>query len=171
MYRAVKLVVGAIAMADSPLIRAIITLRMLPGRLRGEPPAPVERRPVVEVVTAGGWRQVAEVPGRLFILGAVTQPWQQTVEFHGLSAEAFAAFSEPGYAKIAVTFEVEPLGPSISTFRTETRVLTTDPLSHERFRRYWAALSPGIRLIRYELLRLVKANAGQRAAQVAAVAG
>jgi hypothetical protein len=53
-------------------------------------------------------------------------------------------------------------GPSSSVFSTETRVTTTDPMSRERFRRYWAFLSPGIRLIRYEILRLVRAEAERR---------
>lgn len=160
-----------ISFADSPLIRAIFALRELPGQVRGAPVAPVARRPIVEWVTAGGWRQIAEVPGRQFILGAVTQPWKQTVHFRGLPADAFAAFHEPGYAKIAVTFEAEPGGSATSVFRTETRVVTTDALSRERFRRYWALLSPGILLIRYELLRLLKANAEPRAAWMAEPAG
>jgi hypothetical protein len=40
--------------------------------------------------------------------------------------------------------------------------MTTDPVSHERFRRYWAFLSPGILIIRYEILRLVRAEAERR---------
>jgi len=38
-------------------------------------------------------------------------------------------------------------------------VATTDSMARERFRRYWAVLSPGILIIRYEGLRLVKAEA------------
>jgi hypothetical protein len=37
--------------------------------------------------------------------------------------------------------------------------MTTDPVSRERFRRYWAFLSPGILIIRYQILRLVRAEA------------
>ena len=74
----------------------------------------------------------------------------------------FAGFDEPGYAKIVWTLAAEPLGSSTSLFRTETRVRTTDPASRERFRRYWAVFSPGILLIRYESLRLVKQEAERR---------
>lgn len=160
-----------VSFADSPLIRAIFALRTLSGQVRGEPVAPVDRRSIVEVVTAGGWRQIAEVPGRQLNLGAVTQPWTQAVHFRGLPTDVFAAFREPGCAKIAVTFEAEPRGPSTSEFRTETRVFTTDPHSRERFRRYWAVLSPGILLIHYELLRLVKANAEHSAARMSEPGG
>jgi hypothetical protein len=48
-------------------------------------------------------------------------------------------------------------------FRTETRALATDPESRARFRRYWTLVSPGIVLIRWEMLRLVKREAERRA--------
>ncbi len=35
-------------------------------------------------------------------------------------------------------------------------------MARERFRRYWAMFSPGILIIRYEGLRLVKAEAERR---------
>lgn len=124
--------------------------------------APVERRPFFDEVIALGWRQLAETAGRQVVMGAVTQPWRQAVQFHGLPTDEFIAFREPGYAKIAWTIEVEPVGPSSSVFSTETRVATTDPISRERFRRYWAFLSPGILIIRYETLRLVRAEAERR---------
>ena len=109
-----------------------------------------------------GWRILAEIPDREIVVGAVTQPWRAEVEFRGVDPDAFAAFAEPGYAKIVWTLEAEPLGPSASRFRTETRVGTTDPRSRRLFRRYWAFLSPGILLIRRESLRLVKADAERR---------
>lgn len=155
-----------VSFQDSRIARAIFALRALPGRLRGVPPAPTERRPVFEEVTALGWRELVEAPGRRVIMGAVTQPWRQEVQFRSLPADEFVAFREPGYAKIAWTLEVEPAGPSSSVFGTETRVVTTDPVSRERFRRYWAFLSPGIVIIRYEILRLVKAEAARRAASL-----
>ena len=154
-----------ISFQDSRIIRMIFTLRELPGRLLGGPAAPTEWRPVFDEVIALGWRELTEAPGRHVIMGAVTQPWQQEVHFRGLPAKEFVAFREPGYAKIAWTIEVEPAGPSSSVFSTETRVITTDPVSRERFRRYWAFLSPGILIIRYEILRLVRAEAERRSAR------
>lgn len=148
-----------ISFRDSRIARTILALRALPGRLQGVPPAPAERLPVLREATALGWRELVEVPGRQVIMGAVTQPWRQEVQFRGLPADEFVAFRDPGYAKIVWTLEVEPAGSSSSRFSTETRVMTTDPVSRERFRRYWALLSPGILIIRYEILRLVRATA------------
>jgi hypothetical protein len=113
-------------------------------------------------VQALGWRVLAENPGRELVIGAVTQPWKSNVEFRGLEPDEFVAFNDPGYAKIAWTIEVEPAGDQASTFRTETRVATTDPRSRRRFRRYWSVVSLGVVLIRYEILRLVKREASSR---------
>ena len=145
----------------STLVRAIFALRTFPSRWRREPQ---ERSsiPLLDETLALGWRILAEIPDREVVVGAVTQPWRAEVEFRGVDPDAFVGFAEPGYAKIVWTLEAEPLGPTSSRFRTETRVSTTDPRSRRLFRRYWALLSPGILLIRRESLKLVKADAERR---------
>jgi hypothetical protein len=145
----------------STLVRAIFALRTLPSRWRREPPAR-SSTPLLAETLALGWRILAEIPDREVAVGAVTQPWRADVEFRGVDPDAFAGFEEPGYAKIVWTLEAEPLGPTTSRFRTETRVSTTDPRSRRLFRRYWALLSLGILLIRRESLKLVKADAERR---------
>jgi hypothetical protein len=144
----------------SPLVHAIFAIRTLPSRLRGAP----ARMPssLLAETLALGWRVLSDVPDRAIVAGAVTQPWRAQVEFRGLAPDAFAGFAEPGYAKIAWTLEALPVGPATSRFRTETRVSTTDPVSRARFRRYWAVVSPGIRLIRRASLTLVKDEAERR---------
>jgi hypothetical protein len=146
----------------SPLVRLIFGLRELPARLRG-----VQVRwdapGLVEETLAIGWGVLVDVPDELFIAGAVTQPWKADVEFRALPPEEFAAFNEPGYAKIVWTLEAEPTSERQSIFRTRTRVKTTDRVARRRFRRYWAALSPGILLIRYEMLRILRRDAQSNA--------
>jgi hypothetical protein len=144
----------------SPLVRAVLAARTLPSRLR-RAAARVPASLLSETL-ALGWRVLAEEPGRSIVVGAVTQPWRADVTFRGLDPDAFAGFSEPGYAKIAWTLEAVPLSPSTSRFRTETRVSTTDARARARFRRYWAVFSPGILLIRRASLGLVKADAERR---------
>jgi hypothetical protein len=143
----------------SPLIRAIFAIRTLPSRLRGAASRP--STPLLAETLELGWRILAETD-RAVVVGAVTQPWRPEVRFRGIDPDAFADFAEPGYAKIVWTFEVDPLGPSASRFRTQTRVSTTDPRSRALFRRYWAVFSPGILLIRQQSLKLVKAEAERR---------
>jgi hypothetical protein len=145
---------------QSGLVWAIFRGREL---LMGSKPARrAPRQGFLEEVLALGWRVLAEEPGRELVLGAVTQPWEANVVFRGLAPEDFAAFNDPGYAKIVWTLAVEPGGRDRSTFRTETRVATTDPESRKLFRRYWSLLSPGIRVIRYESLRLIRREAERR---------
>jgi hypothetical protein len=120
------------------------------------------RRPFLEEVLSLGWRILAEEPDREIVVGAVTQPWKADVVFRGIAPEEFAAFDEAGYVKIAWTLAATPLGPHDSVFSTETRARATDPDSRARFRRYWTVVSPGIRLIRRETLRLVKSEAEAR---------
>lgn len=144
----------------STLVRAIFRGREL---LMGARQGAHRSHGFLQEILALGWRMLAEVPGRQMVFGAVTTPWVADVQFRGLPPETFAGFDDPGYAKIAWTFSAEPLGPVASIFRTETRVITTDPESRERFRRYWSVVSPGVLLIRREALRLVKAEAERRA--------
>ncbi len=117
----------------------------------------------LETLQAIGWGLLASAPGRELVFGAITQPWRGDVHFRPLSPPTFAAFDSAGYAKIVWTLAVDSLAPERSRFRTETRVLTTDDVSRARFRRYWALMSPGIALIRWQVVRLVRADAEQRA--------
>ena len=145
----------------SPLVRAIFRGReLLMGSTGGGRAAP---GPFLDEVLSLGWRILAEEPGREIALGAATKPWVADVVFRGIAPEEFAGFDEPDYVKIAWNFAVAPLGADESLFRTETRVATTDPSSRRKFRRYWTAMSPGILLIRREMLRLVKRAAEARA--------
>ena len=106
---------------------------------------------------------LAEVPDREVVVGAVTRPWEANVTFRALPADRFAAFSEPGYVKIAWTLRAESIGATDSIFRTETRAVATDPTARARFRWYWAFLSPGIILIRWAILQPLKSEAERRA--------
>jgi hypothetical protein len=92
----------------------------------------------------------------------VTQPWRGDVRFRPLPRDLFTAFDSAGYVKIVWTLAVDSLGPTRSRFRTETRVQTTDARSRALFRRYWSAFSPGITLIRWQAIRLVRADAVRR---------
>lgn len=145
----------------APLVQGLFRARQ---RIMGGRDAPaVTKGSFLEEVQALGWRVLAEEPGRELVMGAVTQPWLADVVFRGVAPDEFAAFQEPDYVKIAWTIGVAPLSTARSVFRTETRVIATDPAARARFRRYWMLVSPGIVLIRWEMLRLVKRSAEQRA--------
>jgi hypothetical protein len=147
----------------SPVIKGIFWLRAVPTLLRGQPFRRRGPRGLLEETLALGFGVLAEIPDREVVVGTYTQPWHQQVTFHPLPPEQFAAFDEPGYVKIVYTLAAEPLGLDRSRFVTRTRVVTTDPESRRRFRRYWAPMSAGIILIRYLSLPMVKREAERRA--------
>jgi hypothetical protein len=147
-------------MQGSAVVRAIFKGRELfMGADRANSRRP---QPFLSEVMALGWRILHEEPGRKLVVGAVTRPWEANVTFRGLEPQEFAGFQEPGYTKIIWTLEAEPTGRGTAIFRTETRAVTTDGESRRRFRRYWAMVSPGVVLIRHEMLRQVRGEAAKR---------
>ena len=112
---------------------------------------------------AMGWGVLDDRP-RALVMGAVCRPWEADPGFRAVDPDAFAAFHEPGLVRIVWAVGAEPDGTGGSVAWTETRVATTDAAARLRFRRYWALLSPGILLIRWAALRLVRTEA-ERTAQ------
>jgi hypothetical protein len=146
---------------QSPLIAMIFKAReRILGSARDAAGGP---RGLLERTKSSGWGVLAEISGREIVMGAVTRPWEANVVFRALPPDQFASFNEPGYVKIVWTLRTDGVGEGLSMARTETRAVATNGAARRRFRRYWALFSPGIVLIRYEALRLVKADAEQRA--------
>ena len=147
----------AIDISSSGLARAIFKGRewvMQSHAGRREP-----SRGFVADMQALGWGVLAEVPDRELVMGGVTRPWEANPVFRALPPEQFESFAEPGYVKIAFTLRADPLDDGHAVFRTETRAQATDAAAREKFRTYWAFLSPGIVLIRWSMLRPVKRSA------------
>jgi hypothetical protein len=146
---------------QTPIIRAIFRSReLILGSQRDSAEHP---RGVVAFTKSIGWSVLAEVPGREIVMGTVTQPWNPNVVFRRLTPEEFVMFNEPDYVKIAWTLRAHPVGNHDSIFRHETRVMTTDPAARAKFRRYWAFFSPGIKLIRWLMLKPLRRDAERRA--------
>jgi hypothetical protein len=103
-------------------------------------------------------RTLADVPTREYVLGtfvaapadAGTRKW---------TAESFANLHEPGFAKAAMNFRIEPRGTDASTLSTETRVYATDATTRRAFKVYWRTIYPGSALIRVSWLRAIKRRA------------
>jgi hypothetical protein len=144
-----------------PLVRAIFKARELV--LRATPNERSQPQELLSAMQALGWSLLAEVPDREVVVGAVTKPWEPNVTFHALPPTEFAAFSDPGFVKIAWTLRADPVDGQTSIFRTETRAVATDAIARSRFRRYWALASPGIALIRRLSLPPLKSDAERRA--------
>jgi hypothetical protein len=144
-----------------PIVRAIFAARE--WLLGSTPDRRAVPRGLTDQMRALGWGVLAERPGREIVMGAVTRPWESNPTFRAVPPEDFAAFAEPAYVKIAWTLRADPRDASSSVFRTETRAVATDRDARDRFRIYWACLSPGIWVIRRATLRPVKREAERRA--------
>lgn len=131
---------------NAPGVRPIFQARQfVMGAGLEEKPLP---RPLLEQVKALGWVELARVPGREVVMGAVTQPWKGDVTFRSVPPGEFAAFAEPGYVKIAWTLRADPVDATRCVYRSETRAMTTDEESRRRFRNYWSLVAPGVWLVR-----------------------
>jgi hypothetical protein len=144
----------------SPLIRAIFKGREL--MMGAEKDSDIRPRGLLALTRQLGWGLLAETPGREVVMGAVTQPWNANVVFRALPPEEFAAFNEPDYVKIVWTLRAEPITADAAILKTETRAVATDQQARAKFRNYWAAVSPGVALIRWAAVRLVKREAEKR---------
>jgi hypothetical protein len=73
-----------------------------------------------------------------------------------IDPDDFVAFNDPGYAKAAANFTIEPLPNGSVLLATETRILCNSDASRNLFRAYWTVIRPFSGWIRREMLRLIK---------------
>ena len=79
------------------------------------------------------------------------------------SPEGFAAFTEPGWAKAAMSFQLCPLDGGQTLLAAETRVLATDATARRAFTPYWLLIrAGGAGFIRLEMLRAIARRAEYR---------
>ncbi|HET7661268.1 MAG TPA: SRPBCC family protein [Oryzihumus sp.] len=153
---AVRVAIGQTDLTRIPVVRALLDLRALPGRLRarfGVRATPVPPPFTLSDMPRAGWTPLTDGPEEI-AFGMLTQPWRIGNEAPVVvDRESFAAFSEPGYAKIAFSIRADPDGPYRTRVTTETRVATTDPSSGRRFKAYWVVIGPASALIRRLVLR------------------
>ena len=109
-----------------------------------------------------GFVLLAEQPPREVVIG-LTERVGLGERVRPLQGEAFKTFNEPGFARAAWNFSLQPLDASRTRLVTETRVLCNDPQSRRRFGVYWRFIRVFSGMIRVEILRTVKKSA-ERAA-------
>jgi hypothetical protein len=139
-----------LAWADVPVLSALMRLRSA-GRI------PRDRRaPILDAMTAIGFTTLARTDDEL-VVGAIGRPWKPTGggSVRLRDAASFAAFQDPGWAKMVANFHVRD-----GKLSTETRVLLTDARSRRAFRRYWIVVRPFSGLIRRRWLAAIAARAG-----------
>jgi hypothetical protein len=149
-----------------PVARVLLEARGLPVRVanavarrHGEAVVPEPPTFRVRDLPARGWILLGERPCTQLVYGVVGQPWKGTggsPPEPPVTAETFAAFAEPGFAKLAESTVVIPYGVGGCVLTMESRVVMTDEDSRRRFRRYWQAAGPFIRLMRPTAMRALE---------------
>lgn len=146
----------ALDLARSPVIGPLFALRQLPARLASRGPPPTIGLAMRQFLASFIALQFERPRG--FVVGAVGQFWRASGGIKTVAPEAFAAGSWPGYAKLAMSFEIGADGELV----TVTRVQCPDVATQRRFRAYWWLIRPASGLIRREMLRLTR-SAAERA--------
>ncbi|WP_157184561.1 hypothetical protein [Nocardia niigatensis] len=146
----------------TPLVTVAMWIRGLPARWTGRAIATPPRLVLGEGVGLPGWLLLGEIPGREIAFGAVGKFWQPNIEWRDIPKADFAGFAEPGWGKIAANFTVVRYGEHASLVSYEVRTVTTDPLSRQRFLRYWWLIRPFVAHIMRATLRTIAADAKAR---------
>jgi hypothetical protein len=113
--------------------------------------------PLVDAMKKAGFLELGVRPGREIVLGAIGHFWSPLGN-RPVAVADFAGFDEPGYAKAAMNFVVEPADGG-SRITTETRIVGTDAAATRRFRLYWLVIRPGSDAIRRSWLKAIERRA------------
>lgn len=146
----------------SPLIFWMLDLRSLPAKLTGKhTPDVTQPGPFLDQLYEGGFIPLAEEPDREIVFGLVGQFWRLTggEEPHIPSPEAFLAFDNPAFAKVAANLLVTVDEHGCTRCSTETRVHVPEPSTRRKFAFYWRIISMGSAFIRVLWLRAIKRKA------------
>ena len=144
-------------LAGPLVIKALMGLRMLPGRLLRPQKSrnPFQRVGLQDLIEAG-FGILAEEPGREVVLGITGPFWQPVGNTLPFNKSDFDGSVRPGVARAVWNFTVEQTGEKQTILATETRVACGDDASRLKFRIYWLAVRPFSGLIRRIMLKAIK---------------
>jgi hypothetical protein len=149
----------------------LFALRTLPDRIAGAaPPLHVRIDDLVSSRAAPGFQILTDEPFEVTV-GAIGKVWRLAIPFvHVDGAEAFAAFRERGFVKVAWAIRVvprprEPRPTGGCRVEVEVRVRANDPASWRLFRRYFRIIGPASRLIRRAALAQLAREVERRSSE------
>jgi len=149
----------------SPLIFWMLDIRSLPAKLMGKhAPNVAQPGPFLDQLYEGGFIRLAEEPGREIVFGLVGQFWKLAGDKGPdiPSPQAFLAFDDPAFAKVAANLAVTVDEEGHTHCSTETRIHVPDPNTRRKFAFYWWVISMGSAFIRVLWLKAIKKKAEKR---------
>jgi hypothetical protein len=146
-------------------VRALFSLRTFPdwmaAKISGREFTAAEHATLEDIVRPEhGFHLLCEEPGRGFVVGAIGTFWKPHIDFQDFIPDGFAAYSEPGFGKVAWSIEVAPRPNGGSWISVEVRVTTTDEASLHSFERYWTFIGPFSHAIRRAMLDVLQRDLG-----------
>jgi hypothetical protein len=136
---------------DVPLAAGLIMMRGIPLLLRRRRLPSLDHSLYSELAATPGFVELSR-DERSLVAGYVGKPWSPSGGGRSLAgATEFAAFEEPGYAKVLTDFVAVPEG-SGACLRTTTRIHLADERSRRAFRLYWLVVHPGSLAVRHSWL-------------------
>ncbi|MGH8937543.1 MAG: hypothetical protein ACRDXD_14985 [Acidimicrobiia bacterium] len=141
------------------LLRTLIELRNLPGRVVGRPRfgnAIEGSTPLFEQILDFGFCSLGNDQTSEVAFGLIDQSWKVSGGRRATvgNAAEFAEFSEPGFVKIGANLLARPAREG-AFLSTQTRVLATDARTRRVFSVYWLFIRPFSGLIRKSWLQAV----------------
>jgi hypothetical protein len=152
-----------------PLVRALMTLRALPGLLvapratlaRLRERAAGERR--MGLMALDGFALLANEPHEV-VLGLTGRFWRASGEILPSDPATFREPPPAGAARVAMNFLLAPQPDGSTLVSTETRIHVPDAAARRKFAWYWRAIRLGSGAVRRSMLGAVK-RAAERVAQ------
>jgi hypothetical protein len=144
--------------ARTPVVRALVSSSMLPGRASGKRAG--KRLCIDDFRSAPldpGFQLLADEPPRQFCVGALARANRLRPSFlHFGDIDEFVAFAEPGAIKLAWSASIAPLGSKAmgngSRLSFELRIGATDAAAWRMARWYFGLIGPGMHWVQRHVL-------------------
>ena len=103
----------------------------------------------------GEWVKFSDDPPWELTFGVIGRFWGGETVWETIDAADFAAFEQPGFAKIACSVSLRPYGSMRTLVSYEARTQALDADSRARFLRYWRVVRPGVAIVMRAFLAAV----------------
>ena len=162
VYRAVATVDMAEIPQVYPAVRGLFAARgaaerlvnALLGRSAPTPEADGPMR-LGDLPARGEWVKFSADPPWELTFGVIGRFWGGETVWETIDAADFAAFEQPGFAKIACSVSLRPYGSMRTLVSYEARTQALDADSRAHFLRYWRVVRPGVAIVMRAFLAAV----------------
>ncbi|MDB0513753.1 hypothetical protein LBW60_10425 [Ralstonia solanacearum] len=142
--------------ADFPLVKLFLQLRALPARVAAFAGVETGTRRIDATFGLHDFTVLGRDGDRECAFGLVGRFWEPAGGLIRVAADDFPGFSEPGVAKLVMTFIAEAGDGGGTVLTTRTCVHCPDEATRRRFAPYWYLIRVPSGLIRRMLLRRIR---------------